>query len=221
MAEQREQTREQQLGIPPAKPGNWRYYFIFLAVIATTALTLVYFYGQRPKKYETLKKRTIPAIRSAIAVVFSQLDRAAADSAISILRNDVLQPDSSRINMICGGTALYKRFTSADEFLRVTDTAFINAKPITIEKQAVLMSQIAYVTLKDTLPTTLYLFGSLSGTDIDKMNRKLKTASYVLVQRNSSIGSVEIVSNLQPRSAPITQQFLEYFRQKGITVKEK
>jgi len=208
------------LGIPPARKNNWKYIIGFLGSLAVTALILTIIYAERPKKYEVLKKRTTPAVRSIYAVVFSPVDTATAHSAVQDMRNAVYVKDSSDINMVIGGTAIYKPFMSSEEYCRILDTALVTASNVDIMKQAQLLSQITGVLYKDKLSAQIYLYGSLASDDFTKVSKRLSSAARIILQRNSVINKVELVSYLTPANGSATKQFLNYFREQGVTVIE-
>lgn len=208
------------LGIPPSRKNSWMYIMGLFGFLAVTALILTWLYAEKPKKYEIMKKRTTPAVRSVYAVVFSPVDTTTTRAFVSDMRREVYTKDSSDINMVIGGTAIYKRFISAEEFCRVLDTALVTASYVDLLKQGQLLSQVTGILYKDTLSAKIYLYGSLGSNDFSNVSKRLSSAARVILQRHTVINKVELVSYLTPANAPATHQFLEYFRSQGITVTE-
>ncbi len=214
-------TDQQQFesGVPPARPKNWLYVLSFIAFLALSGAVLSLIYGDKPKKYEVMAKRTHPPVRSVYALVLSPLDSVSARRMVDSVRTEVSGPDSSDINMIVASTALYKRFVSGAEFCRVLEESFRSARPVDINKQAVLISQLTGILIKDTLRTKLYLFGQLASTDFNEVKKQLNTSARIIIQRNGIFGPVEIESFLKAERQEATHLFLDYFDKQGIAVR--
>ncbi len=209
------------IGVPPLRANNWKYVLGFLAFLGVTGLVLSVLYGERPKKYEVLAKRTHPPTRSVYALVVSPLDSLTARATVNEIRSDVQTPDSSDINMVIGSTAIYKRFASSEEFCRVLEDAERTARPVELDKQAVLISQLCGILIKDTLPTRLILIGKLASTDFEIVKKQMNTSARIIVQRNSIFGPVEIDSFLDAPHSEAVEQFLSYFKRQGIVVRQR
>ncbi len=211
-------TENFETGVPPARSTNWKWVLGFLGVLALTGGVLTLTYGNRPKKHEPMAKRTSPAVRSVYALILSPLDSLQAKNLSDSLRAEVSGPDSSDINMIVASSAIYKRFVSAAEFCRVLEESFRNSRSIDITKQAVLISQLTGILVKDTMRTKLCLFGQLASTDFAEVSKQMSTSARIIVQRNTIFGPVEIHSYINAQQNDVVPRFLEYFTKQGIPV---
>lgn len=212
---------DKELGVLPVTKNNWRYIFFLLGGIASVALILIILFAERPKRFEPMKKRIQPAVRSIYTVIVSPLDSASAHYAVQSMQKELGNADSSNTNMTIAGTAIFKPFQSLAEFSRILDSALKVARPIGIKDQALLMTQINGVLMKDTLPAAIHLYGTLNAQDCNSVAERLNAAAGNAVHRNAVFGPLEIVSHLRPRDAAVTQQFLGFFRQRGIKVREE
>lgn len=207
-------------GVPAAKPNNWKLVLGFIAFLGIAGVVLSLIYGEKPKKFEVMAKRMRPPVRSVYALILSPVDSVRAKTATDAIRSEVCTGDSSDINMIVAGTALYKRFVSAEEFCRILQSSFSDAKTqnVDIDKQAVLVSQLTGILIKDTLRTKVYLFGDLASNDFEVIKKQMNTSARIIVQRNSIFGPVEIQSYLHSAHNDGVRKFLEYFQKQGIPV---
>ncbi len=205
-------------GVPPARKNNWKLVLGFIAALGIIGLVLSMVYGERPKKFEVMAKRKHPPVRSVYALVLSPLDSMQTATVVDSVWSDIGRPDSSDINMIVAGTALYKRFVSADECRRVLQQALREAHTADINTQSVLISQLTGILINDTMPTTLYLFGKLASENFDVVKKQLNTSARIIVQRNSIFGPVRIVSYLSADHNDALTRFLTYFDTQGIPV---
>jgi hypothetical protein len=205
-------------GVPEPKKYNWKIIYVLIGLLAVIGITLSLLYAEKPKKYNVLPKRKTPFARSVYAVICSPLTPQEAKLVTQAVAKDVNTNDSSDINMVIGSSKIYKRFASAKEFLGVLDSTIAISNDIKLEKQAVLMNQVAQVLLKDTLTTRIHLIGSLASEDVGSVVRKLNNAAGVFVQRNAVIGKVEFVSHLTPKDSPAVKEFLHYFERQGLNV---
>lgn len=217
----RNSDNEEMFGVPPARANNWKYFYSFVGFLAVTGLILTILYAERPKRFEVLPKRKTPPVRSVYALVMSPLDSVTARATMDSVRKEVSGADSSNINMIVASTKIYKRFMSSAEFLRVLSDALVSSQEVTLDKQSVLLSQLCGILIKDTLKTSMMLFGKLSSTDFEPVKRQLNTSARIIVQRNNIFGPVEIDSYLAASSTDAVKQFLGYFERQGIAVRQR
>ena len=214
-------NNEEMFGVPPAKANNWKYYYSFVGFLAITGLILTILYAERPKKFEVLPKRKTPPVRSVYALVMSPLDSLTARATLDSVRKEVSGSDSSNINMIVASTKIYKRFMSSAEFLRVLKDALVSSQDITLDKQSVLLSQLCGILIKDTLRTSMMLFGKLASNDFEPVKRQLNTSARIIIQRNNIFGPVEIDSYLAASTSDAVKKFLGYFERQGIVVRQR
>lgn len=208
----------EELGFKPPKKNNWKILMGFLVLIGVGAAIFAQIYRERPKRFQPMKKRTIPATRSVYACILSPLNAEQSRAMTDILRSDIAA-DSATVNMVLAGTAIYHRFISSEEFTRNADSCLKVARPADLKIQAQLLSQITGIIVRDTLPTKLYLIGSLGSNNFEKVAKRVMGSAEAMVMWSKIMKPMQLELYLTPPNSEAVTQFTSFFKNAGVSVR--
>jgi hypothetical protein len=187
--------------LPTARKNTWLYVYGALGLIVIICFIFIGLYRQWPKQSAPVTKRKIPATKNVFTMVLSPVKAATADSIVRVISADI-GADSSVTQMIIGGTAVHKRCTSLDDFNRLSLRALKEAQPEELKRQAVLLSYVAGVITADTLPTKLYIVGSVDEADYDQVEKRVAGAASAIGGWNRAFGNIRIITYIPPAKTP-------------------
>jgi len=211
----------EQSQLPRSPKNAWKIVYGLFALLAIIGLTLVVVYRQTTKPSQVLQKeRMRNATRSSIAIVFSKVSAPASDSIVNYIISQV-GADSMATDLVLGTTVTDPWCSTLGEYRTMLYKAMRETDELRISNQTLIVSKVAGILLKNNHASTVYLVGTLTGSDLRAVGRRTEQSASAMAMRAQLNGPVRIVSMLQPPDSPIHKEYVGIYRKAGLAVEER
>jgi hypothetical protein len=203
---------------PQLKQVSWKLVYAALAFLAITGLTLSIVYRQMPKKTSVVEReRRRQAQHAAFTIMLAPIGQQQAQKIAEFIINDI-GADSATTDLVVASTVTDPWCASIEEYRQTIINAGANTKELSLRKQGELMSMIAGLLTKTTIPSTLYICGYVNANDLEDIaTRTLRTAQAIQI-RSSLAAPIRVVNLLSNPSSDVHKQYIALFTSAGITV---
>lgn len=206
--------------LPPSRPGAWKLVFAGFALLAVVGLTLTFFYRNTPRKTGVVEKtRKKNAQRVAFTLMLSPIGQQNAAERAAWIVNDI-GADSLTTDLVVASTVSDPWCSNIGEYRSTIEMAGRNTRELRASKQAELLSMVAGLLTKSTLPSTLYICGSINANDLSDIGARTKRTAEAMRLRSSLSAPVRVVNLMEQPNSAVHREYMSIFSAAGVDVIE-